>query len=55
MASVEFEDVEKTYPGGTRALRSFDLRVEDGERMVVEGSRNRRGGRSGSTVASPTI
>jgi ABC-type sugar transport system ATPase subunit len=37
MASVDFEDVEKTYAGGTRALRTFDLRVEDGERMVVVG------------------
>jgi multiple sugar transport system ATP-binding protein len=37
MANVEFEGVEKVYEGGTRALESFDLTVEDGERMVVVG------------------
>jgi ABC-type sugar transport system ATPase subunit len=37
MAHVHFERVEKTYPGGARALRDFDLHVEDGERMVVVG------------------
>jgi ABC-type sugar transport system ATPase subunit len=38
MASVAFEHVDKTYPGGTRALRDVCLEVGDGELVVVIGS-----------------
>ena len=38
MASVAFEHVDKTYPGGTRALRDVCLEVGDGELVVVVGS-----------------
>jgi len=37
MATVEFQGVEKVYAGGTRGLASFDLHVDDGERVVVVG------------------
>ena len=37
MASVEFREVEKIYPGGTRALADLSLRVEDGELLVFVG------------------
>ena len=37
MASVSFRAVGKVYEDGTRALRSLDLEVEDGEFMVFVG------------------
>jgi multiple sugar transport system ATP-binding protein len=37
MASVEFEHVEKTYPGGTRAITDCTLHVDDGELVVLVG------------------
>ena len=37
MASVEFEHVDKIYPGGTRAITDCTLRVDDGELMVLVG------------------
>ncbi|MCP5420282.1 MAG: ABC transporter ATP-binding protein [Gammaproteobacteria bacterium] len=37
MASVEFEQVDKIYPDGTQAVREFDLRVADGEMLVMVG------------------
>ena len=37
MASVEFQDVEKIYDGGTRALHPTSLRVADGELLVLVG------------------
>ncbi|WP_217914503.1 ABC transporter ATP-binding protein [Miltoncostaea marina] len=37
MASVEFEDVGKVYPGGARAVEDFDLTIEDREFMVLVG------------------
>jgi ABC-type sugar transport system ATPase subunit len=37
MATVEFVRIEKTYPNGFHAVRDFDLRVEDGELMVLVG------------------
>ena len=37
MASIRFEGVQKTYPNGHRALRGFDLIVNDGEMMVLVG------------------
>ena len=37
MASVEFREVEKVYPTGTRALEGLSLRVEDGELLVFVG------------------
>jgi ABC-type sugar transport system ATPase subunit len=37
MASVRFENVDKTYPGGAVALCGFDLSVADGERLVLVG------------------
>jgi len=37
MASVEFEHVEKVYPGGTRAVSDCNLRIDDGELMVFVG------------------
>jgi multiple sugar transport system ATP-binding protein len=37
MASVDFEHVDKTYPGGSLAVSDFTLRVEDGELMAVVG------------------
>jgi len=37
MASVEFEHVEKIYPGGTRAITDCTLRVDAGELVVLVG------------------
>ena len=37
MASVEFDHVEKIYPGGTRAITDCTLRVDDGELVVLVG------------------
>ncbi len=37
MATVEFLDVDKTYPDGTEVLTRFNLNVEDGELMVIVG------------------
>jgi multiple sugar transport system ATP-binding protein len=37
MASVDFEHVEKAYPGGSLAVSDFTLHVEDGELMAVVG------------------
>ncbi len=37
MASVDFEHVEKAYPGGSLAVSDFTLHVDDGELMVVVG------------------
>ena len=37
MASVELEHVDKTYPGGTRAVTDFSLRIDDGEVVAVVG------------------
>jgi multiple sugar transport system ATP-binding protein len=37
MASVDFEHVEKAYPGGSIAVSDFTLHVEDGELMAVVG------------------
>ena len=35
MACVEFEAVEKVYPGGTRALHACSLAIADGELLVL--------------------
>ncbi|MDQ3162045.1 MAG: sn-glycerol-3-phosphate ABC transporter ATP-binding protein UgpC, partial [Actinomycetota bacterium] len=37
MAGVTFEDVNKIYPDGTRAVSDFDLEIQDGEFMVLVG------------------
>jgi multiple sugar transport system ATP-binding protein len=37
MAPVTFAAVGKTYPDGTRALRNFDLQIEDGEFTIFVG------------------
>ncbi|MBA3244929.1 MAG: sn-glycerol-3-phosphate ABC transporter ATP-binding protein UgpC, partial [Actinobacteria bacterium] len=37
MASVTFEDVNKIYPDGTKAVAGFDLEIQDGEFMVLVG------------------
>jgi multiple sugar transport system ATP-binding protein len=37
MADVAFEQVEKVYPGGTRALTDLTLALDDGELLVVVG------------------
>ena len=37
MASVEFEHVDKIYPGGTRAIADCSLRIDDGELVVLVG------------------
>jgi len=37
VASVEFREIEKVYPGGTRALTDLSLRIEDGELLVFVG------------------
>jgi len=37
MANVEYRQVGKTYPNGACALDNFNLRVEDGEMMVLVG------------------
>ena len=37
MAEIEFQDVAKVYPDGTRAVDALDLHIEDGEFMVFVG------------------
>jgi multiple sugar transport system ATP-binding protein len=37
MATVTFSSVGKTYPDGTRAVKSLDLQIEDGEFVVFVG------------------
>jgi multiple sugar transport system ATP-binding protein len=37
MASVEFEHVDKVYPGGTHALTDCTLRIDEGELLVCVG------------------
>jgi len=37
MAEIVLDDVWKVYPDGTEAVRSLDLRVDDGEFMVLVG------------------
>ncbi len=37
MATVEFEHVDKIYPGGTRAVADCTLRIDDGELVVLVG------------------
>src|ERR687898_460700 len=37
MARIEFDNVHKTYPDGTAAVKGLDLDIEDGEFMVFVG------------------
>ena len=37
MADVTLENVAKVYPGGVTAVRGLDLRIEDGEFLVLVG------------------
>ena len=37
MAEIEFNDVSKVYDDGTEAVSALDLKVEDGEMMVLVG------------------
>src|SRR5712671_1848625 len=37
MAEIEFNEVSKVYGDGTRAVSDLDLRIEDGEMMVLVG------------------
>ncbi len=37
MASVEFEQVSKTYSNGYSAIENFSLEIEDGEFLVLVG------------------
>ena len=37
MAEVVLEKAGKTYPGGVRAVEGFDLRIADGEFVVLVG------------------
>ena len=37
MAAIEFQDVSKVYPDGTRAVDSLDLQIDEGEFMVFVG------------------
>jgi multiple sugar transport system ATP-binding protein len=37
VAAIEFQDVSKIYPGGTRAVDSLDLTIREGEFMVFVG------------------
>ena len=37
MAEIEFNEVSKVYDGGTRAVSDLDLKIEDGEMMVLVG------------------
>jgi multiple sugar transport system ATP-binding protein len=37
MAAIQFDDVSKTYPDGTRAVESLDLEIREGELMVLVG------------------
>ncbi|GGN75870.1 ABC transporter ATP-binding protein [Nocardia rhizosphaerihabitans] len=37
MSDIEFRDIEKTYPDGTRAVRELNLRIESGSFTVFVG------------------
>jgi len=37
VAEIEFNEVSKVYDGGTRAVSDLDLKIEDGEMMVLVG------------------
>jgi ABC-type multidrug transport system ATPase subunit len=37
MADIEFANVSKVYPDGARAVAGLDLKIEDGEFMVLVG------------------
>ncbi len=37
MAEIEFNEVSKVYDGGTQAVSDLDLKIEDGEMMVLVG------------------
>ena len=37
MATVSFKSVEKTFPGGVRAVDNFELSLEDGEFLALVG------------------
>src|SRR6476659_7872116 len=37
MAEIEFNEVSKVYDDGTKAVNDLDLRIEDGEMMVLVG------------------
>src|SRR5689334_13387828 len=37
MAEIEFNEVSKVYDGGTKAVSGLDLRIENGEMMVLVG------------------
>ncbi|HWX10141.1 MAG TPA: sn-glycerol-3-phosphate ABC transporter ATP-binding protein UgpC [Gaiellaceae bacterium] len=37
MAAIEFQDVSKVYPDGTRAVDALDLAIDEGEFMVLVG------------------
>src|SRR6478672_6682103 len=37
MARIDFRELTKTFPGGTRAVDALDLKITDGEFMVVVG------------------
>ena len=37
MAAIEFQEVSKVYPDGTRAVDSLELTIEDDEFMVLVG------------------
>ncbi|MEC8734896.1 MAG: ATP-binding cassette domain-containing protein, partial [Planctomycetota bacterium] len=37
MAEVTLQNACKTYPGGFRAVKGFDLRIADGEFVVLVG------------------
>ena len=34
---IEFDNVDVTYPGGLKALKGFNLRIDDGELLVIVG------------------
>jgi multiple sugar transport system ATP-binding protein len=37
VAAIEFQEVSKIYPDGTRAVDALDLTIEEGEFMVLVG------------------
>ena len=37
MARIDFRELTKTFPGGTKAVDALDLEIADGEFMVVVG------------------
>ena len=37
MASIDFRQLTKAFPGGTTAVDSLDLDIADGEFMVIVG------------------